>query len=183
MIADIGTFLANFLRGDLDTPFVLKVITVLVISGGVLTISIHSAATGSLQLVTGRLQLPRWPWSAAAFSADSCTSGHPPFSGPRRKIPAGYLICLLWPRHCTARGSVVGRSTSCFPRRHRICRRWPCEWAPDPRGFDRDTKSHKLSFTQRSAPTASNVECSDGVAYGIWATEMKNPFELGHMTM
>ena len=35
MIADIVTFLAYFLRGDLDTRFVLKVVTVLVIAGGV----------------------------------------------------------------------------------------------------------------------------------------------------
>jgi uncharacterized protein DUF5671 len=35
MIADIVTFLAYFLRGDLDTRFVLKVVTVLAIAGGV----------------------------------------------------------------------------------------------------------------------------------------------------
>ena len=34
MIGDLVTFLAYFLRGDLDTRFVLKVITVLVIAGG-----------------------------------------------------------------------------------------------------------------------------------------------------
>jgi len=35
MIGDVVTFLAYFLRGDLDTRFVLKVVTVLVIAGGV----------------------------------------------------------------------------------------------------------------------------------------------------
>ena len=35
MIGDLVTFLAYFLRGDLDTRFVLKVLTVLVIAGGV----------------------------------------------------------------------------------------------------------------------------------------------------
>lgn len=35
MIADIVTFLTYFLRGDLDTRFVLKVLAVLVIAGGV----------------------------------------------------------------------------------------------------------------------------------------------------
>lgn len=35
MIADVVTFLAYFLRGDLSTRFVLKVLTVLVIAGGV----------------------------------------------------------------------------------------------------------------------------------------------------
>jgi len=42
MIGDIVTFLAYFLRGDLDTRFVLKVITVLVISGGVFTYYLDS---------------------------------------------------------------------------------------------------------------------------------------------
>jgi hypothetical protein len=35
MIGDVVTFLAYFLRGDLDTRFVLKIVTVLVIAGGV----------------------------------------------------------------------------------------------------------------------------------------------------
>jgi len=35
MIGDVVTFLAYFLRGDLDTRFVLKVVTVLAIAGGV----------------------------------------------------------------------------------------------------------------------------------------------------
>lgn len=35
MIADIVTFLAYFLRGDLSTRFVLKVLTVLIIAGGI----------------------------------------------------------------------------------------------------------------------------------------------------
>jgi hypothetical protein len=35
MIGDLVTFLAYFLRGDLDARFVLKVVTVLVIAGGV----------------------------------------------------------------------------------------------------------------------------------------------------
>lgn len=35
MIGDVVTFLAYFLRGDLDSRFVLKVVTVLVIAGGI----------------------------------------------------------------------------------------------------------------------------------------------------
>lgn len=35
MIGDVATFLAYFLRGDLDARFILKVVTVLVIAGGV----------------------------------------------------------------------------------------------------------------------------------------------------
>ena len=42
MITDVVTFLAYFLRGDLSTRFVLKVVTVLVIAGGVFAYYVDS---------------------------------------------------------------------------------------------------------------------------------------------
>ncbi|HTB16171.1 MAG TPA: DUF5671 domain-containing protein [Bryobacteraceae bacterium] len=48
MIADIVTFLAYFLRGDLDTRFVLKVVTVLVIAGGVFIYYLDSLRSGTV---------------------------------------------------------------------------------------------------------------------------------------
>jgi len=42
LIGDVVTFLAYFLRGDLDTRFVLKVLTVLVLAGGIFAYYIDS---------------------------------------------------------------------------------------------------------------------------------------------
>lgn len=55
MIGDVVTFLAYFLRGDLDTRFVLKVVTVLVIAGGVFAYYLDSLRRDRVSSVRNRL--------------------------------------------------------------------------------------------------------------------------------
>ncbi len=55
MIGDMATFLAYFLRGDLDTRFILKVVTVLVIAGGILAYYLDSLRRDSVSPVRNRL--------------------------------------------------------------------------------------------------------------------------------
>ena len=62
MIGDLVTFLAYFLRGDLDTRFVLKVITVLVIAGGVFGYYLDSLHRDSVSSARNR-------WFASAALA------------------------------------------------------------------------------------------------------------------
>jgi hypothetical protein len=59
MIGDVVTFLAYFLRGDLDTRFVLKVVTVLVIATGVFAYYLDS-------LRRDRISAARNRWFAIA---------------------------------------------------------------------------------------------------------------------
>jgi hypothetical protein len=54
MIGDVVTFLAYFLRGDLDTRFVLKVVTVLVIAGGVFAYYLDSLRRDRVSSVRNR---------------------------------------------------------------------------------------------------------------------------------
>jgi len=55
MIGDVVTFLAYFLRGDLDVRFVLKVTTVLVIAGGVFAYYLDSLRPDRLSSARNRL--------------------------------------------------------------------------------------------------------------------------------
>ena len=55
MIGDIVTFLAYFLRGDLDVRFVLKITTVLVIAGGVFAYYLDSLRADRLSSYRNRL--------------------------------------------------------------------------------------------------------------------------------
>jgi hypothetical protein len=54
MIGDVVTFLAYFLRGDLDTRFVLKVVTVLAIAGGVFAYYLDSLRRDRISSVRNR---------------------------------------------------------------------------------------------------------------------------------
>ena len=54
MIGDIVTFLAYLLRGDLDTRFVLKAATVLIIAGGVFAYYLDSLRAGQLSAIRTR---------------------------------------------------------------------------------------------------------------------------------
>lgn len=54
MIGDVVTFLAYFLRGDLDTRFVLKVVTVLVIAGGVFAYYLDSLRRDGISTARNR---------------------------------------------------------------------------------------------------------------------------------
>jgi hypothetical protein len=55
MIGDVVTFLAYFLRGDLDTRFVLKVLTVLIIAGGVFAYYLDSLHRDWISTARNRL--------------------------------------------------------------------------------------------------------------------------------
>jgi hypothetical protein len=54
VIGDVVTFLAYFLRGDLDARFVLKVVTVLVIAGGVFAYYLDSLRRDGVSAVRNR---------------------------------------------------------------------------------------------------------------------------------
>ncbi len=55
MIGDVVTFLAYFLRGDLDTRFILKTLTILVIAGGVFAYYLDSLRPGKISSSRNRL--------------------------------------------------------------------------------------------------------------------------------
>jgi hypothetical protein len=63
MIGDIVMFLAYFLRGDLDTRFVLEVLTVLVIAGGIFAYYVDSLRRERISRARNRL------FAAAALAA------------------------------------------------------------------------------------------------------------------
>jgi hypothetical protein len=55
LIGDVVTFLAYFLRGDLDTRFILKVVTVLAIAGGVFAYYLDSLRRDRVSAVRNRV--------------------------------------------------------------------------------------------------------------------------------
>ncbi len=63
MIGDVVTFLAYFLRGDLDTRFILKVVTVLAIAGGVFAYYLDSLRRDNVSSARN------WFFAIAAFAA------------------------------------------------------------------------------------------------------------------
>jgi hypothetical protein len=63
LIVDIVTFLAYFLRGDLDTRFILKVLTVLIIAGGVFIYYFDPLRREKVS------SSRNWLFAAAAFAA------------------------------------------------------------------------------------------------------------------
>ncbi len=81
MIADIVTFTAYFLRGDIDARFICKVLTVLVITGGVFTYYLDSLRSDSISSARNR----SFAVAAIAMAGFGVTVGFVQIGSPARQ--------------------------------------------------------------------------------------------------
>jgi len=84
MIGDVVVFLAFFPRGDLDTRFVHKIVTVLVIAGGVFAYYLDSQRCDRVSSAKNRsFAIAALATVVFAVVVGLFRSGHQPCSGPR----------------------------------------------------------------------------------------------------